>query len=102
MAGFEKVAQTGDISSGQCKQIDVGGKKIALFNVDGTYHAIDDTCTHVGGPLSEGSIAGNVVTCPWHGATFDVTSGSTLGGPAPSGVSCYTVRVTGDEIELEI
>ena len=102
MDGFEKGGQTGDIAAGQCKQIEVGGKKSALGNVDGTYHAIDDTCTHVGGPLSEGSMDGNIVTCPWHGATFDVTSGSTLGGPAPSGVSCFTVRVTGDDIELEI
>ena len=102
MAGFEKVAQVGDIPSGQGKQIEAGGKIIALLNADGIFYAVDNSCPHVGGPLSEGKVAGNVVTCPWHAATFDLTNGSALGGPAPAGVSCYTVRVTGDDIEIEV
>jgi nitrite reductase (NADH) small subunit len=68
MAGFVKVAKTDEIVPGQGKMIEVGGKKIALFNVEGSLHAIDDTCTHRGGPLSEGSLEGNQVTCPLHGA----------------------------------
>jgi nitrite reductase/ring-hydroxylating ferredoxin subunit len=82
--------------------VEAGGKKIALFNVDGDYCAISDTCTHHGGPLSEGELAGKEVTCPWHGAVFDVTTGEVLGPPAMEGVACYKVRVAGNSIEIEI
>ncbi|HEY6281434.1 MAG TPA: Rieske 2Fe-2S domain-containing protein, partial [Burkholderiales bacterium] len=81
---------------------EAGGKKIALFNVDGDYCAISDTCSHHGGPLSEGELAGKEVTCPWHGAVFDVTTGEVLGPPAMESVACYKVRVSGNSIEIEI
>ena len=58
MAEFLKVAETQDILAGQGKKVNVGGKHIALFNVDGNYYAIDDTCTHKGGPLSQGEVHG--------------------------------------------
>ena len=77
-------------------------KKIALFNVEGSLHAIDDTCTHRGGPLSEGMLVGNEVTCPWHGAVFDVTTGDVVGPPAPSSVTSYRVRIEDDDVEVEI
>ena len=82
--------------------VEVSGKKIALFNLEGTYYAIDDTCTHRGGPLSEGELSGKEVTCPWHGAVYDVTTGEVLGPPAPKGVSRYNVRVSGENIEVEV
>ncbi len=82
--------------------VEVSGKKIALFNVEGSFYAIDDTCTHRGGPLSEGSLDGKQVTCPLHGAIYDVTSGEVLGPPAPKGVARYNVRVEGENIEVEI
>jgi nitrite reductase (NADH) small subunit len=102
MAAFVKVAKTGDVAPGQGRMVEVSGKKIALFNVEGTYHAIDDTCTHRGGPLSEGELRGKEVTCPWHGAVYDVTTGAVLGPPAPKGVSRYNVRVSGENIEVEV
>jgi nitrite reductase/ring-hydroxylating ferredoxin subunit len=102
MAGFVKVGATGDLAHGQGKKVEAGGKKIALFNVDGTYYAIDDACTHRGGPLSEGELSGNEVTCPWHGAIFDLKTGNTLGPPATKGVSRYNVRVSGESIEVEV
>ena len=102
MPEFVKVAKTSDIAPGEAKAVDFGAKRIAIFNIGGTYHAIDDTCTHRGGPLSEGMIVGNEVTCPWHGAIFDITTGSVFGLPAPRGVARYTVRVEGDDIELEL
>jgi nitrite reductase/ring-hydroxylating ferredoxin subunit len=102
MAGFVKVGTTGDLAPGQGKRVEAGGKKIALFNVDGKYYAIDDTCTHRGGPLSEGELSGNEVTCPWHGAIFDLTTGKVLGPPATKGVARYNVRVSGNSIEVEV
>lgn len=102
MAGFVKVAKTDEIVPGQGKMIEVSGKKIALFNVEGYVYAIDDTCTHRGGPLSEGILDGKQVTCPWHGAVYDVTTGEVLGPPAPKGVARYNVRVEGSDIEVEV
>ena len=102
MAEFIKVAVTGDIPPDQGKLVEVQGKKIALFNLEGKYYAIDNTCTHRGGPLSEGELQGDEVTCPWHGAKFKVTSGDVLSPPAPQGVKCFLVRVTGNDLEVEI
>ena len=102
MAEFVKVAKTGEIAPGEARAVEAGGKKIALFNVNGTFYAIDDTCTHRGGPLSEGMLMGEEVTCPWHGAIFDVTSGTALGAPAPRDVAHYPVRIEGDDIEVEL
>ena len=102
MAEFRRVAGTQDILAGQGKKVHVGGKHIALFNIDGNYYAIDDTCTHKGGPLSEGEISGSTVTCPWHGATFDLKTGEVLNPPAAVGVSSYNLRVIGTDIEIEI
>jgi len=102
MAEFMKVAKTSDITPGEAKAVDVGARRIAIFNIEGTYHAIADTCTHRGGPLSEGTVVGTEVTCPWHGAVFDVTTGSVLGAPAPRDVAHYAARVKGDDIEVEL
>ena len=68
MAQFIKVASTADLAPGEAKCVEVTGKKIALFNLEGSFYAIDDTCTHRGGPLSECEVSGEEVTCPRHGA----------------------------------
>ena len=102
MGEFTKVAMVGDISPGEGKAVAVGARRIALFNIDGTFYALDDTCTHRGGPLSEGILMGTEVTCPWHGAVFDVTSGAVRGAPAPRDVAHYAVRVEGENIEVEL
>ena len=97
-----KVAKTNEIEPGQARLVDVQGKRIALFNVDGTFFALDSTCTHKGGPLAEGEISGHVLTCPWHGATFDIRTGEVLGPPAYEAVARYSVRVTGADVEVEV
>ena len=100
MGQLIRVAETKDVPPGTAKAVDVEGCAVALFNVDGTYYAIADTCTHRGGPLSEGAVEGTVVTCPWHGATFDVTTGNVLGPPAAKGVAHYNVQVDGNDINV--
>ncbi len=102
MAGFTKVADTKEIQPGTAKLVEVAGRKIALFNVDGQFYALDDTCTHRGGPLSEGSMEGDSVTCPWHGATFDIKTGQVQGPPAPKGVASFKVQVEGSDIKIEL
>ena len=102
MPEYVKVAVADDIEPDHGKLVEVQGKKIALFNVDGKYYAIDDTCTHRGGPLSEGIVVGEEVTCPWHGAKFKTSTGEVCGPPAPRGVTAYKVRVNGPDLELEL
>ena len=102
MGEFVKVARVDEILPGQAKVVEVGDKQIAVFNVAGSIHAIDDTCTHVGGPLSEGDLEGTRVTCPWHGAVFDVTTGDVLGPPAVQGVTKYNTRVEDGVVEVEV
>jgi len=102
MADCVKVAKANEIEPNYCKLVEVQGKKFALFNVDGKFYAIDNTCTHRGGPLSEGDLKGDEVTCPWHGSRFNVKTGSVLTPPARQGVKIFPVRVTGDDVEVEI
>ena len=102
MAQFTKVAHTTDLASGAAKCVEVAGKKIALFNLQGSFYAIDDTCTHRGGPLCEGKVAGEEVTCPWHGAVYNIKTGAVLKPPAPQGVASYPVRVQGADVEVEV
>ncbi|MGH7453056.1 MAG: Rieske (2Fe-2S) protein [bacterium] len=102
MAQFVKAAETGELAPGSAKLVEVDGKRIALFNLDGNYYAIDDTCTHRGGPLSEGFVEADQVTCPWHGAQYNIKTGEVLGPPAPQGVAKYNVRVQGNDVEIEV
>jgi nitrite reductase (NADH) small subunit len=102
MAKLVKIAKTKDVPPGQAAAFTIEGQKIALFNVEGTYYAIGDTCTHRGGPLSEGDVQGTKVTCPWHGADFDLNTGAVLGPPAQNGVPSYKVVLEGDDIKVEV
>ena len=102
MTDYMKVAKTTEIEPGQARLVDVNGMPIALFNVDGQFFALDNTCTHKGGPLAEGEISGHEVTCPWHGAMFDVRTGEVVGPPAQQAVVRYGVRVTGQDVEVEV
>lgn len=102
MAQFIRVASTADLAPGAAKCVEVQGKKIALFNLEGSFYAIDDTCTHRGGPLSEGEVSGEEVTCPWHGAVYNIKTGAVLTAPAPRGVQAYAVRIQGVDVEVEV
>lgn len=101
MGEFVKVAETKDIAAGTGILVELGGERIALFNVNGTFYAIGDVCTHSEGPLSEGDLDGDVVTCPWHMAEFDVKTGAVLSPPASDPVPSYRVKVEGSEIHIE-
>ena len=102
MGQLIKVAETNDVPPGTAKAVEADGHRIALFNHAGGYYAIDDVCTHRGGPLSEGEVSGTVVTCPLHGATFDFTTGNVLGPPASKKVVSYRVQIDGNDIKVEL
>ena len=102
MAELKEVAKVGDVEDGAGILVEVDGKEIALINSGGNYYAVDNECTHVGGPLCEGDVEGTTVICPWHGAEFDLTTGEALAPPAEEGVSCYKVSIDGDSIKIEV
>jgi nitrite reductase/ring-hydroxylating ferredoxin subunit len=97
-----KVAQVGQVGPGTGTIVDAKGTAIAIFNVGGTFYAIANACTHVGGPLGQGKLDGKTVTCPWHGSQFDVTSGQVLKGPARRPVAAYPVRVRGNDVYVDV
>ena len=100
--GFVTVAKVGEIPAGGVKVVRLDDQEIAVYNVAGTYYAMDDVCTHDGGPLAEGTIEGSVIECPRHGARFDIRTGAVLAMPATAPVPVYPVRVEGDQIQVEL
>jgi nitrite reductase (NADH) small subunit len=101
MANFVRVAAVSEIPIGQGKTVEIDGKAIAVFNCKGAFYAIDNTCKHEGGPLGEGELAGTVVTCPWHGWTYDVTTGVSPDDP-DCAVESYEVKVEGGDILVNV
>jgi len=101
MADFVKVFNKSDLAEGQCKAVDANGKTIALFNVGGTICALDNTCLHRGGPLGEGILEGDVVTCPWHMWEYNVRTGEKVGTPSIK-VATYPVQVDGNDIKVAV
>lgn len=97
---FAQVAKAKDIAPGAIHEFQVGGKAVAVANVAGEFHAINNSCLHRGGPLGQGVLEGNIVTCPWHGWEYDVTTGKVKQNPAV-GVDCYRVEVRGEDIYVD-
>ena len=101
MPEFVTVATVDELPPGTGKTVEVQGARIALFNVGGSFYAIDNTCPHAGGPLGEGSLKGDVVECPWHGWKFDVCTGQRPDNPDFT-VACCPVRVEGKHIQIAL
>jgi nitrite reductase/ring-hydroxylating ferredoxin subunit len=81
MSEFVRVLPEADLAPGNATEVLVGERAVALFNVDGAFHALTNTCLHRGGPLGQGTLDGCVVMCPWHAWTFDVTTGVSTVNP---------------------
>src|SRR5262249_13426495 len=98
---LERAAKVSEIPVGSIRELQIGGKSVATANVGGRLYAISNTCLHRGGPLGQGQLEGTVVTCPWHGWQFDVTTGRALMNPN-AGVGCLRAEVQGDEIYVDL
>jgi len=101
MGQWHRVAAAGDIPAGAGRELTAGGRVIALYNVDGEFYALDGVCPHAGGPLGEGVLQGNVVTCPWHGWQFDVTTGQHCLN-ANLQHTAFAVRVDDGDVYVEL
>lgn len=98
---FSRVASLDEILPGSTKVIMAGDKEIAIFNLDGNLYAIQHRCPHRGGPLGEGSILNDVVTCPWHGWKFDVKTGISPVKPEPK-IMTFPVKIEGGNVFVDI
>lgn len=87
-----------EVEPGTVQRVDRQGRAYAVFNVAGTYHVTDDTCTHGFASLSEGQLLGHVISCPWHGGEFDVRSGEPVTPPCTDALRVYRCRVEGDTV----
>lgn len=98
MPNFVKIADVNDLAPGDRLVVEIDGRWIALFNIDGEFYAIADICTHDDGPLAEGELYDHVIECPRHGATFDVRTGEVLSFPAITPIPSYEVKIDGDDV----
>ncbi len=96
-----RVAATGDVPAGEGRVVDAAGKTLALFNVGGTFYAIDNLCPHRGGPLGDGDLEGTTVLCPWHAWKWDVTTGANAVNPAVK-IACFPTRIESGEVFVEL
>jgi 3-phenylpropionate/trans-cinnamate dioxygenase ferredoxin subunit len=87
-----------EVPHGRPEIFEVEDRHIAIYRLDDGFYAIDDICTHDGGPLAEGEIEDDVVICPRHGARFSIRTGAALSLPAITPVDTYPVRVDGDDL----
>jgi 3-phenylpropionate/trans-cinnamate dioxygenase ferredoxin subunit len=96
------VAKLSEIAPGTTRRVVLNSVEILLCNVDGKVYAIEDVCTHDGGPLDQGPLEGESVVCPRHGATFDVRTGDALTLPAVIPLMTFDVTVQGDDVFVDV
>lgn len=102
MPNFVTIANVNDVKKGKVKTVTVNGQRIALCNVEGTFFATQDLCTHDGGPLGEGEMWGYDIECPRHGGRFDVRTGQVTALPPILPIKTFPVRVEGDDIQVAL
>lgn len=97
------VGKASDIPAGKMQKVTADGKEIFVVNIDGNFYAMDDTCTHAGASLSEGTLEGSIITCGWHGAKFDCKTGKLHAFPAKiKDLNSYKVVVESENVFLEL
>jgi len=96
-----RVGDVQEVAEGQMRAFDVGGARVNVAHTTSGLYAVDDTCTHMGCSLANGSLEGTTVTCACHGSQFDVTSGAVLRGPAQRPVRSHQVEVRGSDLLTE-
>ena len=97
-AGFIKVAQVSELKTGEMMAVTIGDDQVLLTNINGTFHAIDDVCSHAYACLSDGDINGEEVECPLHGGSFNAMTGMPINPPADKSLSVFQAKVEGDDI----
>lgn len=100
MSGWQRVAPVAEFPPGERRVIDLDGERIAVFNLDGVYYAIEDLCSHDGGELASGEIEGHDIVCPRHGARFDIRTGAVAAPPAFEAIASLPTRIDDGWVEV--
>jgi 3-phenylpropionate/trans-cinnamate dioxygenase ferredoxin subunit len=98
----QRVGKLSEVAPGATRRVVADSTEILLCNVDGTVYAIEDVCTHDGGPLDQGTLEGACVVCPRHGATFDVKTGDALTLPAVMPLMTFPVTIENGDIFVDV
>jgi nitrite reductase/ring-hydroxylating ferredoxin subunit len=101
MSEFVRALAASEVAPGQCVEVSVAGKPVALYNVAGTFYATSNTCIHRGGPLGQGALDGAVVLCPWHAWSWDVTTGENTANPELK-IPTYPVKVEDGQVLVQV
>lgn len=104
MPGFVSVAKLSELKEGKGKKVTVSeGLEVAIFKIGGKVYAVQENCPHQGGPLSDGDVEGTVVMCPWHGMTYDLSTGKAAPGAWDQSfsVKTFNVKIEGDDVQVE-
>ncbi|GAB7550143.1 MULTISPECIES: Rieske (2Fe-2S) protein [unclassified Cupriavidus] len=101
MSEWIDVAPADEFAPGTCRSVDVDGLQVAVFNVRGSYYAVEDMCSHEAEPLCGGDIEGEEVVCPRHGAHFSLITGAALSPPAYDPVAIFPVRVVDGKVQVK-
>ena len=102
MTDYFKVARADELVEGELLAVEADGEPVCLAKVEGCIYAFTDNCTHISGPLNEGELDGEVLTCPWHGAQFNITTGKVLRGPARQDIASYPVKVEDNAVFVSL
>ena len=101
MSDFVKALPAAELPPGQGVELSVGGQAVALFNVEGCFYALSNTCLHRGGPLGQGFVEGRTVTCPWHSWTFDLATGQNVVNGELK-VACYETKLEDGQVLVKV
>jgi len=99
MSEYVAVARVEEFAPGEGRVVEVNGNEVAVFNLNGTFYAIDNICVHQGGPLGEGVLEGENVICPWHRWKYNVKSGVCAANPSVT-VQTYSVKVEDGQVKV--
>lgn len=101
MTDFIKIAETSELENNQVKKFEINDTKIALFKIEDNFYATSDTCTHAEASISEGEIEDDTITCPHHGAKFNIKTGAALTLPAMMPLETFEIKVEGNEVLIK-
>lgn len=102
MSEWTDVAPQTELAPGTWRSVDIDGTAVAVFNLEGAYYAIEDVCTHDGGVLTGGTVEGDVIVCPRHGARFSIRTGEVLAPPAYEDVATFPVRIEAGSVQVRV